>query len=162
MLGIVARTAADPERFEAATQTSVTLAPVVAGSVSAARVALSHDDTAGVWRIAFDEADYPYVSSTRQTWSSAPVPAAGALAVDAGSFLHDANHALHPELHLDGTQCTRTCPQGAVLQPSKAIYPPGGDAIFYYSGFSTLPGLQVNGQRCIRAPTKGRRQRTTP
>jgi hypothetical protein len=153
VLGIVSRTSTNPESFSPSTQQWVTQGSQQAGSIAPARLALSLDPYAGVWRVAFDLADYPsggYAYETRQTWSTTPIPAGGAL-TDAAPFLHDADHALHPNLHLDGTGCTKaSCPQGAVLQPGKAVYPDGGDVIFYYSGWSNLPGLQVNGQRCHR------------
>jgi hypothetical protein len=153
-LGIVSRTSSDPTHFDPSTRQWVTSGAATTGSIAPARLALSHDDVGGVWRVAFDLADYPsggYAYETRQTWTTTPVPPASAL-TDAAPFLHDGDHALHPALHLDGTTCTMsTCPQGAVLQPSKAVYPDGGDVIFYYAGWSTLPGLQVNGQRCTRS-----------
>jgi hypothetical protein len=141
VLGIVSRTSNNPESFAPSTQQPLTQGPETAGTIAPARLALSRDPYAGVWRVAFDLADYPsggYAYETRQTWSTTPIP-------------QDADHSLHPNLHLDGTGCTKAnCPQGAVLQPGKAVYPDGGDVIFYYSGWSTLPGLQVNGQRCHR------------
>jgi len=155
-LGIVSRVTTNPELFAASTQQWITRTTATPGMVEPARPALSRDDVAGVWRIGFDLADYAGTTAayhTLQRWMTTPIPDASVLSGSASAeVLHDGNHALHPQLHVDGTQCTAaTCPQGAVLQPSKAIYPDGGDVIFYYSGWSTLPGLQVNGQRCTRA-----------
>lgn len=152
-LGLVSRFSSDPTSFPASSLHWITPDAATLGTIAPARAALSFDPYAHVWRTAFDLADYPsggYAYETRQTWAATPLPPADAL-TDAAPFLHDGDHALHPTLHLDGTLCTMaTCPQGAVLQPSKAIYPDAGEVIFFYSGWSTLPGLQVNGQRCNR------------
>ena len=142
----VVRDSTDPESFPASGATVVL--DNDAAAVYPARLAVSFDATSGVYRTAFD-VGYPYAMQTLQTWSATPVAAQADL--NAASVLHDGNHALHANLHVDGTQCTPdTCPQGAVLQPSKAIYPNATDVIFYYSGWSDAPALQVNGQRCHR------------
>jgi len=85
-------------------------------------------------------------------WSAHPSITAADL--PRAQTLHDGAHAIHLDLHTDFTGCDMTsCPQGAVLQPSKAIYPDASDVIFYYSGWNesgVAAQLQINGQRCHR------------
>ncbi|HEY1556596.1 MAG TPA: hypothetical protein VGF94_17290 [Kofleriaceae bacterium] len=143
----IVRDSTDPESFPAA---GATVELDYDGSTAfPGRFATSFDTTSGVYRTAFD-VGYPYALHTVQTWTF--TPALTQADVDAALTLHDGNHAQHPQFHVDGTACTpETCPQGAVLQPSKPIYPNATDVIFYYSGWSNAPALQVNGQRCHRS-----------
>jgi hypothetical protein len=140
----VIRRSTDPETFP----TSTVSLDHDAAAPYPARLAISFDPISSVYRTAFD-VGYPSATQTLQTWSASPAASEAELA--AAGVLHDGNHAVHENLHVDGTSCTpQTCPQGAVLQPSKAIYPNATDVIFYYSGWSNTPALQVNGQRCHR------------
>ncbi len=145
------RTSADPEQFATATMT--TTIDSDPAQVFPNRLALSRDPFANVWRTAYDESLGNYAMHTVQVWSVQP--SIGAADLARAQTLHDGAHATHLELHTDFTGCDMTsCPQGAVLQPGKAIYPNASDVIFYYSGWNesaAAPQLQVNGQRCQRA-----------
>ena len=144
------RTSTDPETF--ATTTMTTTLDSALDVAFPNRLSLSRDPYAGVWRTAYDLSLGNYATMTLQTWSAGPSTSAADLA--RARTLHDGAHALHPQLHTDFTSCDMTaCPQGAVLQPSRAIYPNPTEVIFYYSGWNTSPpaaSLQVNGQRCRR------------
>jgi len=144
------RVSDDPEQFPAST-VSITL-DHAADAVFPDRLAVSRDPYAGVWRTAYDLAVGNVAMMTLQTWSAGP--SIGDADLDRASALHDGGHATHPALHTDATMCdAASCPQGAVLQPSKAIYPDVDTVVFYYAGWTTSGGagtLQVNGQLCRR------------